>query len=174
MPASGADLYARRACVVLYDEHRKVQRLLNMHAPVLVMEARPEDFAGGLTAVLDGLFRELPGHFAKEEEGLFPVLESVMGKPFPPVEVMKEEHRVVRDHLTALHDARERLAKNPTHAEGRAAALRHAPALMDTLNGHIEKEDQVLLHIAGERLTEAHDQKVLRVYDEVDRTGRKW
>lgn len=166
--------YPLKACVVLYNDHRAVQKLLSAHGPALSPAARPEEFQSSLGTVLDGLMRELPPHFAKEEEGLFPVLESVTGHPFPPVEVMREEHKVLQDHVAALRESRDRLSATPGHADARAVALKHAPALIDTLNAHIEKEDGVLLHIASDQLTEAHDAKMMRVYDEVDRTGRRW
>lgn len=168
------DPYPLKACVLLYNDHRAVQSLLSAHEAALTATAKPDAFVSGLGTVVEGLMRELPPHFAKEEEGLFPVLESVTGHPFPPVEVMREEHKVLQDHVAALRDAREKLAATPGHSDARLVALKHAPALIDALNGHIEKEDGVLLHIASDQLTQAHDSKMMRVYEQVDREGRKW
>jgi hemerythrin-like domain-containing protein len=170
----GADLFPLKACVVLYNDHRAVQRLLRANESSLVAAARPADFAQRLGNVIDGLMAELPRHFAKEEEGLFPVLESVTGHPFPPIEVMREEHRVLQEHMAALCEARDRLAAAPGNGDARAVALRHGPALIATLDGHIEKEDGVLLHIASDELSQAHDAKVMRVFEQVEREGRKW
>lgn len=166
--------YRLKACDVLYNEHRTVNAKLAELEPQLRPGVPPGVFAGGLTALVGALEKELPPHFAKEEEGLFPVLESVTGEGFPPVEVMKAEHKYLIEHFEALREAARRLAVGHDLREPRSDALRHLFPLVGTLDQHIIKEDSVLLVMASEQLEPSHDSKILRVYDEIDREGRRW
>jgi hemerythrin-like domain-containing protein len=171
---SRAITYRLEACGVLYDEHRWVQSRLAEVEPLLRPSSSAEVFAEGLGALLAVLEKELPPHFAKEEEALFPVMESVVGDSFPPIEVMKAEHAFLIDHFQAVRDASAKLGALPGARDPRLEALKHLIPLRQTLDDHIEKEDAVLLVMASDQLLPSHDSKILRVFDEIDREGRRW
>jgi len=166
--------YRLKACEVLYNEHRTVKAKLAELEPQLRPDVGAPVFAKGLSSLVRALETELPPHFAKEEEGLFPVIESVTGQGFPPVEVMKAEHKYLIEHFEALRGASAKLAVAPEAKDPRSEAARHLFPLVGTLDQHIIKEDTVLLVMASEQLEPSHDNKVLRVYDEIDREGRRW
>jgi len=166
--------YALKACRVLYDEHRTVQARLAEVEPLLRRGSPPDAFTKGLATMVRVLEKELPPHFAKEEEALFPVMESVTGAGFPPVEVMKAEHRFLIDHFQALREASAKLTAGPRAADAHGEATLHLLPLLATLDDHILKEDSVLLVVACDELGPAHDAKILRVFDEIEREGRRW
>lgn len=166
--------YRLEACGVLYNEHRTVNARLAELEPQLRPGGSAEAFAKGLGALVRVLEQELPPHFAKEEEALFPVMESVTGRGFPPIEVMKAEHSYLVEHFQAVRDASVKLAASPNASDARSEAVRHLFPLLGTLDQHIVKEDSVLLVMASEQLDAPHDAKIMRVFDEIDREGRHW
>jgi iron-sulfur cluster repair protein YtfE (RIC family) len=166
--------YQLKACSVLYDEHRTVQAGLSEIEPLLRPGGPAEGFAKGLGTLVRLLEKELPPHFAKEEEALFPVMESVTGRGFPPIEVMKAEHAFLIEHFQVVRDAALKLAVSPSARDARDGAARHLNPLIATLNDHIAKEDGVLLVMASDQLNASHDSKILRVFDEIGREGRRW
>lgn len=166
--------YRLKACGVLYQEHRTVNAKLAELAQTLLRSDPPEGFAKGLGALVRFLDGELPPHFAKEEEALFPVLESVTGQGFPPVEVMKAEHAFLIEHFTALRDAAGQLERSPAAQGPRSQALAHLFPLAGTLDQHIVKEDTVLFVMACDKLDEPDDKKMLRIFDEIDRARPRW
>lgn len=166
--------YRLKACDVLYNEHRTVNAKLAELEPQLRPGVAAPVFAKGLSNLIGALEVELPPHFAKEEEGLFPVIESVTGAGFPPVEVMKAEHKYLIEHFEALRGASAKLSVAPEAKEPRSEAVRHLFPLVGTLDQHIIKEDSVLFVMASDQLESSHDSKILRVYDEIDREGRRW
>lgn len=99
-------------------------------------------------------------HHGKEEDLLFPVLES-RGIPREggPIGVMVYEHQVARELTKKMHDA---LSQSRS---GDAAAKRHfcraARNYIDLLTNHIFKEDNMLFNM-GARVMSAEDQCTLR------------
>lgn len=166
--------YELKACDVLFDEHRIVNARLAELEPQLRPGVAAGVFAKGLSTLVRTLETELPPHFAKEEEGLFPVIESVTGTGFPPIEVMKAEHKYLIEHFEALRGASAKLTTSPEAKEPRSEAVKHLFPLVGTLDQHIIKEDSVLLVMASEQLDASHDGKILRIYDEIAREGRRW
>lgn len=62
------------------------------------------DWAAGETAFAS-LRRELETHFTSEEELLFPAFENATGMTSGPTEVMRGEHRQMRDLLAQMQEA---------------------------------------------------------------------
>jgi iron-sulfur cluster repair protein YtfE (RIC family) len=166
--------YRLKACEVLYNEHRAVNAGIAVAEPQLRPGTPDDAFARSLAHLVALLGKELPPHFAKEEEALFPVMESVTGQGFPPIEVMKAEHKFLIEHFEAVRKASTELVLSSNSAAARSAAARHVSPLIGTLEDHIVKEDSMLLVMASDQLEGAHDAKILRVFDEIDREGRRW
>ena len=90
-------------------------------------------------------------HNEREEAHLFPELERVL-PPAGPTAVMREEHRVLWEDLTAL----ERTLDSVTGATGAEAfGSMHAAALgvVRLLRDHIMKEDNILFPMAERALS---------------------
>jgi len=90
-------------------------------------------------------------HHGKEEALLFPALEAQgVSRQNGPIGVMLAEHDSGRNHIKGMRQA---LAD---YKGGRQAAttdfVRHARGYTDLLRQHIFKEDNVLFHMADQRL----------------------
>lgn len=98
-------------------------------------------------------------HHGKEEDLLFPILES-RGIPRDggPIGVMLYEHKVARQLTRDMHDALARCRAGETTA--RAIFCQAARGYIDLLTNHIFKEDNILFNI-GARLMDAGDQTKL-------------
>ncbi len=145
-----------------------IQGLIQEHREVLGKLEETERAVGalkggapaeGYRAALEGLVHffseELERHLRKEEEGLFPALETHLSRVAGPIAVMLMEHKEMRSGCAAFAEAVERLFK-----EGGPAALRQleevARDYAGLLRSHIMKEDQVLFPMAV-RLLQAPD-----------------
>ncbi len=106
-----------------------------------------EVFADAEKAVIEGDFEtaqkkfvefaeETLGHFAKEEEILFPTFEEITGSTEGPTNVMRYEHAQMRDLIGKLAAAVEEKDKD--------AYLSIAESLMILLQQHNMKEEQML------------------------------
>ncbi|MCF8197221.1 MAG: hemerythrin domain-containing protein [Sulfuritalea sp.] len=82
------------------------------------------------------LFNQLETHFTSEEEVLFPAFESETGMTSGPTEVMRGEHRQMRDLLAQMKDA---LAARDSDAFGGAAET-----LLILMQQHNMKEENIL------------------------------
>ena len=110
----------------------------------------------GLDAVRDSLqdfwdFLEhaLKTHFREEEEALFPFLKEKFGSRVGPVEGMLEEHKLIE----AAHKIMgEELNSSAPNLERFLSA---ADEVLDLLEFHIDKEDDVLWPFARKQLSEA-------------------
>jgi hemerythrin-like domain-containing protein len=98
-------------------------------------------------------------HHGKEEDLLFPVLES-RGIPREggPIGVMLYEHQVARQLTKGMSDALALFRTGEAAAKG--AFLHAARSYIDLLTNHIFKEDNVLFNM-GARVMGADDQKAL-------------
>ena len=75
-------------------------------------------------------------HIAWEEEILFPLFEQKTGMAHSgPTEVMRMEHRVIKKHLEAIHNA---LQSDNVETEA------DEQAMLNTLFAHNQKEEQIL------------------------------
>ena len=82
------------------------------------------------------LFDQLETHFSSEEELLFPAFESATGMTSGPTEVMRGEHRQMRDLLAQMKGA---LADQDSDTFGGAAET-----LLILMQQHNMKEENIL------------------------------
>lgn len=82
------------------------------------------------------LFNQLETHFTSEEEVLFPAFESATGMTSGPTEVMRQEHRQMRELLAQMKDA---LAARDSDTFGGAAET-----LLILMQQHNMKEQNIL------------------------------
>jgi DUF438 domain-containing protein len=93
------------------------------------------DWAAGAQAF--ALLRDqLETHFTSEEELLFPAFESATGMTSGPTEVMRGEHRQMRDLLSQMHAA---LASRDSEEFGGSAQT-----LLILMQQHNMKEENIL------------------------------
>ncbi|MBT4493372.1 MAG: hemerythrin domain-containing protein [Gammaproteobacteria bacterium] len=136
--------------------------MANSHASCDELLANAENLAVDqnwqkLTAVFESFVEETEKHFRNEEEILFPKTEGIL-PPGGPVEVMKYEHRQMRDLIGNL---REQLGK-----QDQAGFLGEIETLVILMQQHNMKEEQILYPMLDQLLSE----DVGTVIEEMDLT----
>jgi hemerythrin-like domain-containing protein len=105
-------------------------------------------------------------HHASEEKYLFPKLQKKdLARFGPPVRVMLHEHEGGRQLLQALAGALAQ-AKGGDQAAAVSASLTEALLAYGAhLRSHIDKESNVLFHMAEQALTVAEQQNLLEAFE---------
>lgn len=150
---------------VLMNEHRVIEQVLDCLEKMVsqIRTAGTLDLDNARRAV--DFFKNFADgcHHGKEENALFPMMES---RGFPhehgPIGCMLHEHDLGRRNLQALSHAIERVAA------GDRAALRlfasHAQEYICLLREHILKEDNRLFQMANHIFTDENNRQVLELF----------
>lgn len=106
-------------------------------------------------------------HHGKEENLLFPAMERRgLSQNEGPTAVMRNEHMIGRNHVTAMKSSLD------AAAEGDAAALKtfviEARGFARMLREHIQKEDHCLFGMANSLLTAEEQTALLVAFEEVE------
>jgi hemerythrin-like domain-containing protein len=96
-------------------------------------------------------------HFGREEEVLFPVLEARTGTQGGPTFVMREEHRQMRETISAMAQA--------LMQEDARAYLGLSETLLMLLRQHNLKEEQILYPMADRALSDRSGELISRMDD---------
>lgn len=146
------------AIEILVDEHRLISRIVN----VLTIMQRDLDKDGvasidaiALTDVVD-FFRVFvdENHHAKEEKGLFPMLERHGVNPEGcTLQSLRDEHRQSREFVMTLADAiKEYEETDPTSKSEVSKALRN---MVDLYQDHTWRENILLFPVSQKVLQES-------------------
>ena len=159
---------------VLKDEHRGVERMLN------IVEAAARRLDSGQAVPLDlfpnavDFFRGFTDgcHHAKEEAKLFPAMEQ-RGVPNAggPIGMMLIEHEQGRAFVRAMGEAAGRYAQGDKSAV--PALIQNGRGYVALLRQHILKEDNILFMLADRVLSEADQRQLAEDFEiiERDKTG---
>lgn len=146
---------------VLRTEHQVILRVIEALSRLVDRSERGEGFEVTALRRCVEFFRLFADacHHAKEEDLLFPVMES-RGIPREggPIGVMLEEHTMARGFTRAMHEALE--AFEGGDVEGEARFCRAARQYEELLTHHIHKEDNILF-VMGDRVMTSDDQDSL-------------
>jgi iron-sulfur cluster repair protein YtfE (RIC family) len=173
----------------LLEEHREIMaRIAELRAAVRALETRGEAAVPEALPALANAARmmatRLLAHARKEDEALFPALESVFGGVAGPTAMMREEHRDIHAQADrfrrTLHELEQ--VEHPAIVAGgaelgalaagggAAADLRDAGRrVIDLLDLHFEKEERILFPMAREVLSPAAMAGVARAMDALER-----
>jgi len=150
-----------RPSAVLKAEHQTILRVIGVLHRLVQRSERGEGFDHAALARCVEFFRLFADacHHAKEEDLLFPVLES-RGIPNEggPIGVMLYEHGVARRLTAEMADALQTIQQN--EVDGRTRFLAAAHDYIELLTNHIYKEDNILFNM-GDRVMSAEDQTSL-------------
>lgn len=139
---------------VLRTEHQVILRVIESLSRLVDRSERGEGFEVAAFRRCVEFFRLFADacHHAKEEDLLFPVMES-RGIPREggPIGVMLEEHTMARGFTRAMHEALE--AFEGGDAEGEARFCGAARQYQELLTHHIHKEDNILFMMADRVMT---------------------
>lgn len=146
---------------VLKDEHKVILRVIRVLRTLVAHSESGNGFEVDSLKQCVGFFRYFADacHHAKEEDLLFPVLES-RGVPNEggPIGVMLYEHSVARTLTRQMGECIEAFTKGDADAEEqfRSNALQY----IELLTNHIHKEDNILFNM-GDQVMTTEDQSNL-------------
>ena len=146
---------------VLKAEHQIILRVIGVLGRLVDRSERGDGFDQPALARCVEFFRLFADacHHAKEEDLLFPVLESRgIPKDGGPIGVMLYEHSVARQLTAQMAEALETERDNETEGRTRFHAAAHQ--YIELLTNHIFKEDNVLFNM-GDRVMSNDDQTEL-------------
>lgn len=146
---------------VLREEHQVILRVLDVLRVLVERSESGRGFEFDSLRKCVEFFRLFADacHHAKEEDLLFPVLESRgIPKENGPIGVMLYEHTVARKLTRQMGEAAEAVAGGEASAAAQFCMV--ARQYIDLLSQHIHKEDNILFTM-GDRVMQDTDQKSL-------------
>jgi regulator of cell morphogenesis and NO signaling len=152
------------ALITLKDEHSTIAvEMYHMDRLLAFLESSgPIRGARILRELVEssGQMREnLQLHVNKEERGLFPVLESRLGKDRELVEVMRQEHGELLASLESLRSELDRMTRDHDTKKTWILASR-LQELRGDLSDHLSREERVLFWLAELRLSRLDQKKI--------------
>lgn len=102
----------------------------------------------------DFLAEVIAVHFQQEEVALFPMLKQKLGEAYGPVDAMLDDHR----QIVAAHDKLTGELKKDR--PDRHELVTAAEIILDVLEPHIDKEDEVIQPLARRLLSQEELQQV--------------
>ncbi len=157
-------LHFTKATEALKQDHRVIEKVLgalewlNEHSGVHSMETwkKTVDFIRNFADRC---------HHLKEEKLFFPALEE-RGIPNEggPIGMMLMEHEEGRGYVRAMAAALDGWEKGQEASQ--AVVIENARAYVRLLREHIQKENEILFHMADEVLTQGDQELLLRQFEE--------
>lgn len=138
----------------LYGEHARIGRCCAELAQLAEDPAAP-GASESAASVLDFLENELPVHVADEEEDLFPLLRDRLSpgdEVVSVIEILRDEHRDDIECGRSLIEPLRRIAAGRRLVD-RAMFTRLVHAFTSLQLGHHKLENDVVLRVAGKRLS---------------------
>ena len=127
-------------------------------------------------------------HARKEDEALFPAVERALGEAEGPTAVMRREHveihdgaRRFRETLRQLHEVEhpaivaggERLLRQVEGGDGTAGLVATGEELVDLLEAHFQKEEDILFPVARSLLSSEELARVASRMESIEREGAR-
>jgi hemerythrin-like domain-containing protein len=157
-----------RPTTVLREEHQVILQMLEVLSRLVDRAHQGHSFEAAALGQCVEFFRLFADacHHAKEEDHLFPVLES-RGIPNQggPIGVMLFEHQVARELTRKMGDALEAYKHGDESFCARFCAL--ARQYIDLLTRHITKEDNILFTMGDQVMNDADQQGLCASFCEV-------
>jgi len=150
-----------RPTSVLREEHRIILSVLRVVRRLLERAREGTGFEAGALGQCVEFFRLFADacHHAKEEDLLFPVLESRgIAREGGPIGMMIYEHRIARELTRQMGEAHAAAGGGDVAAVGKFCAL--AEMYDDLLTRHIYKEDNVLFMMGDQVMRETDQQEL--------------
>ena len=153
---------------VLEEEHRVIEKVLK------VLKKASENIKAGVNPPVEELKKALEFlrmfadkcHHGKEEDILFPVLESRgVSRSGGPIGVMLQEHEQGRNLIKKMSRAIENIEKGDKN--GYMLFSENASYYVELLEAHISKEDNVLYPIGRKVLNEEDFGKLLESFEKI-------
>jgi regulator of cell morphogenesis and NO signaling len=158
---------------VLMEEHQVfLRRLQDIRAELRRLSPRGDlraDTQASVAGFARFLAQDVDGfHGRKEEEGLFPALARHLGPEGGPVEVMLQDHEVLRQHQSTIAGDATKLESDREATEAWSRVSAATAAVDELLTFHIDKEDRILFPMARELLSPAEMSEVALICREIE------
>ncbi len=157
-----------KASAVLRAEHQVILRVIKILGQLVDRRESDRGFEKKCLRRCVEFFRYFADacHHAKEEDLLFPVLES-RGVPREngPIGCMLEDHRHAREFTRQMSDALDASERGAGDGEQQFCAA--ARGYIELLTTHIFKEDNVLFNMGDSVMTHDDQKSLGRQFDEV-------
>ena len=153
---------------LLSDDHRAVLRKLDALEKIYGNLDKSDQVSAELKDLTSFFKTEFWVHFTKEEDALFPEMETFIPRNSGPIGVMLLEHDDLRKTNDIIQKAvAEYLAGNTGEATTKTIREQggHFIAL---LRSHIDKEDNILFMMANMHLSQAQMDKISGVFHKID------
>ncbi len=166
--ACGCHSAATTATQILKDEHRIIEKVLNATEAMLLRDSIDKRF---FEQALDFLRNFADGcHHAKEEDELFPILQSAgIPREGGPIGCMVHEHEQGRALLGRLAASLDAAAQGDRRAE--ESVRRATTDYIALLRQHIFKEDNVLFAMADDVLGAEEQQLMIRAFNRGEKSN---
>lgn len=163
----------KKPTALLSEEHKNVlQKLADLEKVISQLEKR-EEISTKLKELADFFKTDFWLHFTKEENALFPEIEKFLPRESGPLGVMLMEHEDLRKINTELQRAVDTYFRDADNDGTKAMIRRQGNLFIEILRGHIDKEDNILFMIADMHLDQHQMDKVLTLFQEIERSGAK-
>jgi hemerythrin-like domain-containing protein len=160
--------HQRRPTDLLSEDHKEVLlRLSKMGEALASLDKKPD-----IESLKEhGKFfqHDIWAHFDKEEKALFPEMEKFIPRDQGPIGVMLLEHDDLREANRKFQSALTSLTQDINDAGAKQVIRHEGYTIIDVLQQHIHKEDNILFMMANMHITDAQNNRMLEVFAGIDR-----
>lgn len=153
---------------LLKDEHKAVLQKLTALEKVLGSLDKKEAISAELGELTSFFKTDFWVHFTKEEEALFPEIETFMPRNAGPLGIMLMEHEDLRKTNAEIQRAAGEYLGGVTGEATKRVLRERGTHFVGLLRGHISKEDNILFGIADMHLDRRQMDKVAKLFHEID------
>lgn len=158
---------------ILKEEHLAVLQKLD----TLEQAVRKLDEKGSVSPTLKQMAsffeRDFWVHFDKEENALFPEMETFMPRDAGPIGVMLYEHEDLRKTNQEMQKAIASYIADPAGSRADGDVRKYVTHFVGLLRDHISKEDGILFVMAEQHLDVAQMAKVDKGFARIDAAAAK-
>lgn len=162
----------RKPTDILREEHENVLQKLDDFERIISHLDEKAAISEELRELASFFNTDFWMHFAKEEEALFPVIESFIPRQGGPTGVMLNEHQDLRATNDRIQEAVDKYLKAPEFLEAKANIKEHVSHFIGLLREHIHKEDQILFRMADMHVDGTQGEKIIQLFDEIEARSR--
>ena len=153
---------------LLKDEHQAVLQKLTALEKVFSSLDKREAISAELKELTSFFKTDFWVHFTKEEEALFPEIETFLPRNAGPLGVMLMEHEELRKTNERIQQATVEYLGGSASEETKRTLHEQGTHFINVLRDHINKEDNILFMMADMHLNQQQIDKVAKLFLEIE------
>ncbi len=153
---------------LLKEEHQNVLQKLAALERVIGQLDKKDEVSAELKELADFFKTEFWIHFSKEEEALFPEIETFMPRDGGPTGMMLVEHEDLRKTNTVIQQAVDAYLGNSGSTEEQMTIQQQGNYFIGVLRQHIDKEDNILFMMADMHFDQTQIDKVVQLFHDIE------